>query len=138
MASIKESELREISKALTKVFVNEWIILEELTINFEVDILCFFSIFIHLLSQCEFVVIVNEIVGYVKSFFKVLNLPALLWLATDIERHKATSHVVLYRHRCPLSFKKNWPINTSCVCTVVLFDHGVTNLRHFNYIFVLR
>ena len=83
-------------------------------------------------------VIVRKVVRHFKSFFKVLDLPALLWLAADIERDEATSHVVLNRHRRSPSFKKDRPVNATCVRTLVLINNGMANLWHFSHILAFR
>ena len=78
---------------LTKITRYERMLVENDSVNFEVNHLRFFSVFGDVHLDCELVALIREVVRDLEGLAQAFNLPRLLWLSTHFDGYEATSHV---------------------------------------------
>ena len=82
--------------------------------------------------------IMGEVIRVFDGIREILNIPALLWLSTDVKHNLPTSHVVLYRYRCVATFEENQPVKSLSVSSKVLMSDRVSHFRYYSLLAKFR
>ena len=111
--------------------------LENDAIHFQFDVLSLVAFLVQFELQSELDTSVGDVAGNGEQLSEALGLPALDWLASDIETDLATAHVVLHSYsRCD-ALEEDEPVDAGSVGAEVRTDHRVADLRHFLHVLVL-